>query len=101
MSAMVEQMLSLARSGGARRGDRAVLRPLDLAELAREVTAKWRAARRTAGYGRRGGGGARAGPGDELSLERCLYNIVEMQSATPRAGGRVSVSVTRHGGHVW
>jgi signal transduction histidine kinase len=38
--------------------------------------------------------------GDALSLERCLYNVVENAIRYTPAGGHVSVSVTRHGGHL-
>ena len=101
MSAMVEQMLSLAQSGGARQVDRAAFRQLDLAELAREVTAKM--ARRAEDRGvmiRVEASEPARILGDALSLERCLYNIVENAIRYTPAGGRVSVLVTRHGGHV-
>ena len=101
MAEMVEQMLSLAQSGGARRVDRTVFRQLDIAELAREVTA--RMARRAEDRGVRLRVEA-AEPsrvsGDRFSLERCLSNVLENAVCYTPAGGSVSVSVQRRGGRV-
>jgi signal transduction histidine kinase len=101
MSAMVEQMLSLARSGGARQAAGTAFRHLDLAELAREVTA--RMARRAEDRGlsiRVESAGQAIVSGDPLSLERCLSNVLENAVCYTPAGGSVSVSVERHGGRV-
>lgn len=99
MSAMVEQMLDLARSGRPRRGG--ALRRLDLSVVACDAVK-----RMTRQAGERGvrlsveTAGEAVVRGDALSLQRALGNVIENAlSYTPR-GGTVTVRVARTGAHV-
>jgi signal transduction histidine kinase len=98
ISTMVEQMLDLARHGarGARpRG------PMDLAEMARALTAKLglRAASLGIDLVTSAETPARV-EGSALDLERAIYNVLEIALAYTPSGGTVKVSVRKSGGEV-
>jgi signal transduction histidine kinase len=99
MSAMVEQMLDLARRG--RPAGTAELVPMDLAAVARGAVE--RMARRAADKGvcltveAEGEGRIR---GDALALQRAVGNVLENALAYTPRGGTVVVRVQRVPGHV-
>jgi signal transduction histidine kinase len=101
MSAMVEQMLDLARSGSTSPHGASVLVPLDLAGLARNVAAKMaiRAESRGLKLATEVPPAARIN-GDPRALERAVFNIVENAISYTPSGGSVTVCVTPHGSHV-
>jgi signal transduction histidine kinase len=101
MSAMVEQMMDLARRESPRSSGAAAFQPVDLAELARNLTAKM--ARRAADRAIRLAPDApepAAIRGDALALQRAVANVLENALAYTPAGGVITVGVHRHGGHV-
>jgi signal transduction histidine kinase len=101
MSAMVEQMLDLARSGSPSGHARAALAPVDLAGLARNVAEKM--SKRAGEQGltlRIDAPPAAIVHGDPRSLERAVFNVVDNALNYTRAGGSVDVCVRAHGSHV-
>ncbi len=100
MSAMVEQMLDLARSGASRRPRGGLHETLDLAALAAATAA--RMARRAEERGIRLVTEA-AGPvlisGEASTLERAVNNILENAIAYTPGGGCVTVRVRRDSGN--
>jgi two-component system, OmpR family, sensor histidine kinase CiaH len=99
MSAMVEQMLDLARSGRPRRAGAMVA--LDLRALAREAVQRMTARAEGLGLSLRVEDAEEAPVrGDALSLQRALGNVVENALAYTPRGGSVVVRVRRGGGHV-
>jgi two-component system, OmpR family, sensor histidine kinase CiaH len=99
MSAMVEQMLDLARSG--RRNIAAVTRLIDIAALARGMVEKM--APRADKSGVRlvvEAAGQVLVRGDPVSLQRALGNVLENSMAYTPRGGSVVLRVQRTGGSV-
>ena len=100
MSAMVEQMLDLARNGSAASRAGAGPVPLDLAALAGNV-----AARMSLRAGERGlrldvdVKQAALVRGDQRTIERAVFNIMENAVAYTPSGGTVTVRVVARGGH--
>ncbi len=89
MSAMVEQMLDLARSGRQRRGG--ALRRLDLAVIARDAAGRMaRQAEERGVHLSVEAAGEAPVRGDALSLQRAVGNVLENALAyTPRGGSVV------------
>ena len=100
MSAMVEQMLDLARRGSAAPRAGAGTVALDLAALAGNV-----AARMSLRAGERGlrldvdTTQAALVRGDQRTLERAVFNILENAIAYTPSGGTVTVRASARGGH--
>ena len=101
MSAMVEQMLELARGGRAGPPSATADAPLDLSDLARNVASRMSVRARERGVELTADApGAATVHGDPLALERAVSNIVENAISYTPSGGTVAVRVASHGGHV-
>jgi signal transduction histidine kinase len=101
MSAMVEQMLELARSGHARLHSATLPVPLDLSGLARSVVARMSVRARERGLKLTADAPVAATVhGDPRALERAVSNIVENAVSYTPPGGTVEIRVAPHGGHV-
>ncbi|MGO9311041.1 MAG: sensor histidine kinase [Spirochaetia bacterium] len=101
MSAMVEQVLDLARSGSPSAHARSPLVSLDLADLARNVAEKMslRAQARGLRLTIDVSAAARVN-GNPRALERAVFNILENAINYTSPGGGVRVRVAAHGSHV-
>lgn len=101
MSAMVEQMLDLARSGSTSPHVRIGLVPLDLASLARNVAGKMSTRAEACGLQLTiDTPEAATVHGDPRALERAVFNILENAVTYTPAGGSIKVRVAQHGSHV-
>jgi two-component system, OmpR family, sensor histidine kinase CiaH len=102
MSAMVNQMLDLARGAPPRNAGSQTFQAIDLAALARGMTGKLsaRALQRGISLSAITDVAARIN-GDSTSLERAIYNVLENALAYTPSGGTVAVKVRRVGGHVF
>jgi two-component system, OmpR family, sensor histidine kinase CiaH len=101
MSTMVEQMLDLARSGVSGAARVPSMERVDLAEMARALSAKL--ARRAQSVGVRLATRASASApvsGNAFALERAVYNVLENALAYTPAGGSITVDVRKAGAQV-
>jgi two-component system sensor histidine kinase CiaH len=101
MSSMVDQMLDLARGDQPPKSGTQTYQSIDLAALARGMTAKLaaRAEQRGITLSTSAEESARIS-GNPSSLERAIYNVLENALAYTPSGGKVDVSVRRDGSHV-
>jgi signal transduction histidine kinase len=99
MSAMVEQLLDLARNGRQRQGSALV--PIDLAGIARSAVERMGRRAQEAGVCLtvEDGDGVRV-RGDALALDRAVGNLLENSLAYTPRGGSVTVRVRRSGAHI-
>jgi len=101
MSAMVEQMLDLARSGSPHPHGAPGPLPVDLAGLAQNVAAKMSIRAEERGLSlTTDAPQAATVHGDPRALERAVFNILENAITYTPAGGSIRVRVAPHGGHV-
>jgi signal transduction histidine kinase len=101
MSAMVEQMLDLARSGVPGAASALALEPMDLSQTVCALTAKL--ARRAQSVGITlvtKAEAAAAINGNPFALERAIYNVLENALAYTPSGGSITVTVKKAAGHV-
>jgi signal transduction histidine kinase len=101
MSTMVEQMLDLARSGTAGAARTLCMETVDLSPMAESLVSKLSRRAESVGISLVTNieGPSRIN-GNTFALERALYNVLENALAYTPAGGTVTVTVRKAGGHV-